>query len=89
MKRTVAELKRQLTVGRRLTMTAHSWYPNGGIIGVERRITRVYSTGIVIGNSHLAFPKASELLELDDKGFTLQFYADSEKPLTMSYIFNN
>ena len=89
MKRTVAELKRQLTVGRRLTMTAHSWYPNGRIIGVEREITKVSSTGVVFGNSHLDFPKASELLSLDDKGFTLLFDADSKSPLTMSYIFNN
>ena len=65
--KTLAELKRRLQPGVRLTMTKHSWFPYGALIGVEREIEVVNTQGLYIKHPHtgiesfLDFPKATEL----------------------------
>ena len=74
---TLAQLKRELTVGTVLTMTRHDWFPNGKLIGKQRKVIRTQTNGIWMESetsshgSFLEFKKASEV-RVHDKGFEIR-----------------
>ena len=80
--KTVAELKRNLTVGTVLTMTWHA-FGAPKIVGIARTIQAVKSFGIEIGEgrSRLEWPKTSEVQFFGEDQFTI---LEDCKPL-MSY----
>jgi hypothetical protein len=84
--KTLADVKRRLVVGARLTMTSHSWYPQGKLIGLERKIEVRQSQSIKFeGGSWLQFPPASRVTVLDKDTFSIQLDPD-DKTKVMTYI---
>jgi len=65
--RTAADIKKRCQIGTVITMTHHSWFPKGDLIGVSRPITHRQGNAIAFtpieghGKSWLYWPKASEM----------------------------
>ena len=57
--RTVADLKRKLTVGTTLTLKACYFYHR--FLGIPRKINAVNTVGFQVGGSFMDWPKAKEL----------------------------
>ena len=92
--KTLADLKKDLSIGTPLTMTFNSW-GKGKFIDVKRYIIKKQSNGVTIGEkptdtkgSFLDYPKAS-LMEYD--GQTLKIFEAGHRPLTENEqnIINN
>ena len=41
-----AEMKRALTLGVKVIVTRHDWYPTGGVIGVLRKVSTVQTNAV-------------------------------------------
>ena len=41
-----AEMKRALTLGVKVVMTRHDWFPTGGVVGVIREVSKVQGNAI-------------------------------------------
>lgn len=88
--KTLADLKRNLTLGKSVTMVKHDWFPNGGeLIGLPRKIKIVQSNGIQFEphkegkqGSWLNWHKASEYRFIDDNTFEVALEPDFSKAMT-------
>ena len=84
--KTLADLKRDLKLGTKITMTSHYGKTDDKLIGVERYVVKVKTNGIEFSKnkedargSFLDYPKAS-LTEYD--GETLSVYGSGHRDLT-------
>ena len=65
--KTLADIKRRACKGAQLTMTHHSWHPNGKLIGLPRVVSKTQGNAIVLAEpdsssgSWLYWPKAKEV----------------------------
>lgn len=91
MVRTLAELKRTLKVGDRLTMIRHDWFPEGKLLNVPRYIVATNTQGIVLNEdskasdgSHLLWPKASRV-QLNGNTFSIQLNPETQDRMTYTY----
>ena len=94
--KTLADLKRDLIVGKSIEMTYNAFKPRTpelSLIGKIRKIRAVNSVGIsierekdgIMGKSELRYPKANELEYIGD---TFSIYND-KKELELSYKIHN
>ncbi len=84
--KTLAELKRKLTVGTIVTMTRHDWYPGGALIGLPRKIKHVQGNAIQFephkeggSGSWLHWEKANEYRIISDTEFEVALEPDFSK----------
>ncbi len=91
---TIADLRRRLTPGTVLTMTAHDWYPNGALIGQARTIVKVNTVGIGLDTvkpdgsrtvSHMEWPTRAGLRFDDTDPDTFAVMLDDDGTAWMHY----
>lgn len=91
--KTLADLKRKMTLGTTVTMVKHDWMPNGELINLPRKIKTVQSNGVQFEphkegkqGSWLTWHKASEYRFLNENTFEVALEPDFSK--VMQYVIN-
>jgi len=77
MEKTFAQLKKDLTLGRKVKQNYSSW--GDKLVGTVRPITKVQSNAVRLDNSWLYYPKTSKQVEYVDNVF--RFYKVGKRPL--------
>lgn len=87
--KTVADLKRALTVGARIEMVRYCGnVPSEKVRGVGT-VTKVQTNGVYIdrgfGNSWLDFPKATNFAASIERPGHFEVWSDGDNPITLEY----
>ena len=76
--KTFADIKRKLTNGASVTMIRHDHYPNGGLIGLERKVIKRQSNAVQFeGGSWLRLDKpAADYIPTSENTFLARLNDD-------------
>jgi hypothetical protein len=76
--KTFADIKRKLTEGNSITMTRHDWYPQGKLIGLERKVIKRQSNAVQFdGGSWLRLDRpAADYIPTSENTFLVRLDGD-------------
>ena len=77
--KTFADIKRKLVEGNTITMTRHDWYPQGKLIGLERKVIAKQTNAVQLeGGSWLRLDKkASDYIPTSENTFLVRLEGDA------------